>query len=273
MRAAAFRFRIYLIILASVFLAGSVGFIVIEGLSPLDAAYFLIVTIATVGYGDIHPVTPEGRALAIFVIIAGVGSFIAVAADGIEMMIVQREERVRGRKVAMIIGVFFAEAGVHLLRTCRKAVIDIDSVRNDLLVKSDWDAARFSTAKAHLSSHKFPVDIHRVDLLALKHFLGARRSFFIQLLQHPALFEHEDFTDLITAVFHLEEELIARDDFSTLPESDYAHLSSDLLRVFGHLVLRWLDHMGHLQEHYPYLFSLAVRTNPFDPDASPIITG
>jgi hypothetical protein len=29
--------------------------------------------------------------------------------------------------------------------------------------------------------------------------------------------------------------------------------------------------MKHLKEDYPYLFSLAVRTNPFNPDASPVI--
>jgi hypothetical protein len=27
--------------------------------------------------------------------------------------------------------------------------------------------------------------------------------------------------------------------------------------------------MAHLREDYPYLFSLAVRTNPFDPEARP----
>lgn len=29
--------------------------------------------------------------------------------------------------------------------------------------------------------------------------------------------------------------------------------------------------MKHLKESYPYLFSLAVRTNPFDPAASPVV--
>jgi len=30
----------------------------------------------------------------------------------------------------------------------------------------------------------------------------------------------------------------------------------------------WLSHMEHLKSDYPYLFSLAVRSNPFDPNAS-----
>jgi hypothetical protein len=37
------------------------------------------------------------------------------------------------------------------------------------------------------------------------------------------------------------------------------------------LISEWLDYMRHLKENYPYLFSFAMRTNPFDPDASPEI--
>ena len=40
--------------------------------------------------------------------------------------------------------------------------------------------------------------------------------------------------------------------------------------IIHHLLLvrEWLSHMEHLKVDYPYLFSLAVRTNPFDPNAS-----
>jgi len=34
------------------------------------------------------------------------------------------------------------------------------------------------------------------------------------------------------------------------------------------LVREWLAHVEHLQREYPYLFSLAVRTNPFAPRAA-----
>ena len=44
----------------------------VEGWSWLDSAYFCVVTAATVGYGDIHPVTPYGRLFTIFYIILGV---------------------------------------------------------------------------------------------------------------------------------------------------------------------------------------------------------
>jgi voltage-gated potassium channel len=37
------------------------------------------------------------------------------------------------------------------------------------------------------------------------------------------------------------------------------------------LVNEWVDYMRHLKNHYPFLFSLAMRTNPFDQTASVII--
>jgi len=37
------------------------------------------------------------------------------------------------------------------------------------------------------------------------------------------------------------------------------------------LVHEWLDYMKYLKKNYPYLFSLAVRTNPFDRNASVVL--
>lgn len=45
-------------------------------------------------------------------------------------------------------------------------------------------------------------------------------------------------------------------------------LSGDIKRAHALLVREWLSHMEHLQRDYPYLFSLAIRTNPFDPNAA-----
>jgi len=42
-------------------------------------------------------------------------------------------------------------------------------------------------------------------------------------------------------------------------------------RVYLLLVDEWLAYMEHLKNFFPYLFSLAMRTNPFDRQASPIV--
>jgi hypothetical protein len=41
-------------------------------------------------------------------------------------------------------------------------------------------------------------------------------------------------------------------------------------RAYVLLIGEWLAYVKHLQADYPYIFSLLVRTNPFDANASPI---
>ena len=71
-----FRIKLFAIIFVSVLLFGTVGFSILENIPLIESFYFTIITISTVGYGDIHPVTNGGRLLAIFVIILGVGAFL-----------------------------------------------------------------------------------------------------------------------------------------------------------------------------------------------------
>jgi hypothetical protein len=49
----------------------------VEGWSLLDSAYFAIVTIATVGYGDLTPHTTLGKIFTIGYIFSGIGIFVA----------------------------------------------------------------------------------------------------------------------------------------------------------------------------------------------------
>ena len=93
----------------------------------------------------------------------------------------------------------------------------------------------------------------------------------MRLLENPTLLEHESFTELLRTVFHLTEELTFRDDIGRLPDPDKMHIAGDIKRVYHLLVNQWLTYMKHLKDNYPYLFSLAMRTNPFDQKASPVI--
>jgi voltage-gated potassium channel len=58
---------------------GTVGFMIIEDMKFLDAVYMTIITLSTVGYGEVVPLHPSGRVLAIVVIIFGVviGAYVA----------------------------------------------------------------------------------------------------------------------------------------------------------------------------------------------------
>lgn len=59
--------------LASILLAGTVGYIVFEDMGFWDSVYLTAMTITTVGYGDIVPLHPQGKVFTIFLVFAGVG--------------------------------------------------------------------------------------------------------------------------------------------------------------------------------------------------------
>jgi voltage-gated potassium channel len=48
--------------------------------SPFDALWWGIVTLSTVGYGDVFPITPEGRLAAMVLMLLGIGLFSAITA-------------------------------------------------------------------------------------------------------------------------------------------------------------------------------------------------
>lgn len=61
------------ILVALIIIIGAVGFRLLEGVPWLDAFYLAVQTVTTVGYGDVSPQTPVGRAFAIALMLAGVG--------------------------------------------------------------------------------------------------------------------------------------------------------------------------------------------------------
>ncbi|HET7677396.1 MAG TPA: ion transporter [Candidatus Limnocylindrales bacterium] len=55
--------------------------------SPLDALWWGVVTLTTVGYGDVYPVTPEGRLAAAVLMLLGIGLFGAITATVTSFML------------------------------------------------------------------------------------------------------------------------------------------------------------------------------------------
>jgi hypothetical protein len=182
----------------------------------------------------------------------------------------RRARREKLLKLNMVIGAFFSEVGAELLRRIARFEAGGDagtSSSGAFIVRGDWDARRYAAARAAAAAAPWAVDAARGDLGSLRAFLLAKRDFLLRLLENPNLLEHESFTDALWAVFHLTEELEHRPDVTRLSRSDLAHLSGDMRRACSALAVQWLGHLQHLKESYPYLFSLAVRRNPLDPDA------
>ena len=65
--------RILLAAAGTTLVVGTVGYMLLEHWSPVDALYFCVVTLATVGFGDLHPTTELSRLFTIGYILVGVG--------------------------------------------------------------------------------------------------------------------------------------------------------------------------------------------------------
>jgi hypothetical protein len=183
----------------------------------------------------------------------------------------QREKRVRFEKLNMVIGLFFSELGTKLLKSLSARDPNLEKMTEELLVKDGWSEKSVSRLGEQLHRYDYGLEIQNEDLSQLKVLLHDKKDFLLRLLENPSILEHESFTDVLRAVFHLAEELDYREDIERLPNSDRAHLAGDVKRVYSFLAYQWLFYMAYLKSNYPYLFSLAIRMNPFDRNASPIV--
>jgi len=190
----------------------------------------------------------------------------------IEQVIKERERSAIRKKLNMVIGLFFSEFGSDLLRNLAGYLVNQEALAESLKVTAYWSNKDFRAAADFLKGYDLNVDSRRGDLQSLREYLVCKKGFLLGLLENPNLLEHDAFTDLLWAVSHLVQELEARKSLAGLPDTDMNHLSGDIKRAYSFLLREWLFYMQHLKSDYPYLYSLAMRMNPMDPDARPEVT-
>jgi voltage-gated potassium channel len=267
------RLKFFIVALALLILAWSLAFMAVERRNFVDAIYYTFITVTTVGYGDIHPESTAGKMMAILIILTGTGMFGGLVASLTELLLNRRERRMRLERLNMVIGAFFSEVGTTLLVYFSDFDSRLEQIKSDLIVQGDWTTEQFQGVAERIRGYDYQVDAAKIDFEHLRAFLTERRGFLLRLLENPMLMEHETFTDLLLSVFHLTEELAHRKKVTDLPAADQAHLAGDIKRIYSLLVHQWLDYLHYLKTNYPYLFSLAIRTNPFDEKASPVVAG
>jgi hypothetical protein len=142
-------------------------------------------------------------------------------------------------------------------------------IGNDLSAAKGLSTREFALLSRQLKSHDATINSDPDDLDKLKDFLSGKRDFLVRLLENPILLEHTSFTNLLWAIFHLGDELTHRRSLKKIAKRDHEHINGDIRRAYLALLSEWTNYMTHLKDNYPYLFSLALRTNPFDPQAKP----
>lgn len=90
--------RLSLTILATVIVAGMIGYTLIEGWPLFDSLYMTVITLATVGFKEVHDLSPQGKAFTIVLIIFGVGVITYAAGSVIQFMVEGQLRQVVGRR-------------------------------------------------------------------------------------------------------------------------------------------------------------------------------
>ena len=81
------------VVAALVLLVGTIFYSAVEGWSLLDSLYFCVVTLATVGFGDLYPVTVAGKAFTIVYVLSGVGILVLLATQVASVVVAEHAER------------------------------------------------------------------------------------------------------------------------------------------------------------------------------------
>ncbi len=186
---------------------------------------------------------------------------IAVVTIVLGGVMAEREKRDRLAKTQMLASSFFFDLGTEMLNRLL-ARTDMKDLKPMLHIDPKWQEREFLAAEKTLRTAEVSVRCRPSDFAELKLLLAQKRLSMLVIASNPSLLEHEDFTDMLWAIFHLGDELNARLDFSALQPEDAVHLNEDVARVVREIMVNWLCHMSHIRQEYPYLFLLEAAKNP-----------
>jgi voltage-gated potassium channel len=75
------------LVLLLILIAGTIGYRLIEGWTLFDSLYMAVITISTVGYSEVHPLSQAGRIFSIFSILGGVGTAFYILTSAVRYML------------------------------------------------------------------------------------------------------------------------------------------------------------------------------------------
>jgi voltage-gated potassium channel len=81
------RLKIILLILFCVFICAILGYIIIEKWSLLEAVYMTVITLTTVGFQEVRPLSPTGRIFTMFILVSGIGLLAYAAGSTLEFIV------------------------------------------------------------------------------------------------------------------------------------------------------------------------------------------
>jgi len=84
-------FRALLVAVGFVLGGGTLFYWRVEGWSLVDSLYFCVITMATIGYGDLAPTSPLSKLFTVGFVILGIGLFATFVGKVVALMVKERE--------------------------------------------------------------------------------------------------------------------------------------------------------------------------------------
>jgi len=87
-----------ILLISLVVTGGTIGYVLIEGVHWLDAFYMTVITVSTVGYGEVFELSSVGRMFTILLIMLGTGTLAYTAAQMVDYIVAGEIGRIFGRR-------------------------------------------------------------------------------------------------------------------------------------------------------------------------------
>lgn len=172
------------------------------------------------------------------------------------------EKQRKTKKINVMISTFFVETGVEIMialaRFDENHRKECQLLKLEEVIHNNGKGAKKIVAEFE---YRFHVEPEKLGELA--GIMDKNRGFFLSLLENPNLLEHEAFTDMLWAVFHVADELKTRGELSKISKLDADHIAVDLNRAYKAMVVEWIGYINYLKVDYPFLYTIAIRKNPF----------
>ena len=157
----------------------------------------------------------------------------------LDSLLNQREKKSKLNKLNMVIGAFFSEVGTSLLAYLEIFDSRSEDISRELIKINTWNKKDYASFKKNMAKHEINIELSYENEAEIKSFLLSKRDFLLRLLENPNLLEHETFTELLWAVFHMTEELACRTSFENQPDTDLRHIKGDFKRAYILLIKEW----------------------------------
>ncbi|GFP75372.1 hypothetical protein [Clostridium fungisolvens] len=181
----------------------------------------------------------------------------------IDQIVKTKEKQNNLKKISVVIGAFFTETGVKAISNMACFNSNFKEISEKLRIGNGWSDKDFQKIVKDFKETEIIIDSKSGDLNELKEFIFSNKQNILSMFENQTLLEHNSFTDMLWALYHIYDELSYREDLNNIPNEDLVHLSGDIKRCYKQMIVEWIYYMSHLKREYPFLYSLAVRKNPF----------